>query len=214
MGKSILLTKGMKFGKLTVLELECLKEYVNPTNKKKYFKKYYTCKCDCGNLTTVYQGQLISGHTTSCGCKTLKHGQWKSRLYNIWRGIKKRCYDKKNKSYKYYGAKNITMHYEWINDFKAFFDWSISNGYKDNLSIERIDVNGNYEPSNCKWIPIGEQANNKTNNRLISYNNITHNVTEWADILKIPRHRIYQRIYKGLPLDDIFKNIKGEICVI
>lgn len=212
MGKPIFLKNGTKFGKLTVLKLDYLQEYQNPTNKRKHLKKYYLCQCDCGNIVSVYQGRFISGHTTSCGCKTLKHGQWKSRLYNIWRGIKKRCYDKKNKSYKYYGAKSISMYENWINNFKSFYDWAVNNGYREDLTIDRIDNNGNYEPSNCRWVDNKTQANNKGNNRLITFNNKTHTITEWAKILNIPRHRIYYKLYKNLPISDIFQNFKGELC--
>lgn len=193
MGKSFLLKSGQKFGKLTVLELAEKRLYINPQGKK-LFKKYYKCKCECGNEITVYQGQLTSGHTKSCGCITLKHGCWKSRLYNIWRGMLKRCYLATNKDYNRYGGRGITICEEWKNDFKTFYAWAMANGYKDDLSIDRINVNGNYQPDNCRWLTNKQQANNKRNNKLITYNGETHNITEWANILCIPRYLIYYRL--------------------
>ena len=193
MGKSFLLKSGQKFGKLTVLELTEKRLYINPQGKK-LFKKYYKCKCECGNEIIVYQGHLTSGHTKSCGCITLKHGYWKSRLYNIWRGMLKRCYLVTSKDYDRYGGRGITICDEWKNDFKAFYEWAMANGYEDNLSIDRIDVNGNYQPENCRWITNKQQANNKRSNKLITYNGKTHNITEWANILNIPRYLIYNRL--------------------
>ena len=209
MGKAFLLESGSKFGKLTVIKLDYMKLYKNP-NGKSHYKKYYLCQCECGNTVSVYQGKLVSGHTTSCGCKIFKHGQWKSRLYNIWRGIKKRCYDKKNKSFKYYGAKNITISPIWKDNFKSFYDWAMDNGYQEDLTIDRIDNNGNYEPSNCRWKTSKEQANNRTTCRYLTYNGETHTVTEWAEITNIPRHRIYCRLNANKPLNEVFKELASR----
>lgn len=193
MGKSFLLEPGQKFEKLTIIELAEKRLYVDPTGKK-LFKKYYRCKCDCGNEVIVYQGKLTSGQTKSCGCLTLKHGLWKSRIYNIWRGILKRCYLKSSKDYKNYGGRGITVCDEWKNDFKAFYNWAMANKYEDNLSIDRINVNGNYEPTNCRWVKAKTQANNRSSNKLLTYKGETHTITEWAEKLNIARHLIYQRL--------------------
>lgn len=193
MAKSFLLESGQKFGKLTVVELTEKRLYINPQGKK-LFKKYYKCKCDCGNEVIIYQGKLTSGQTKSCGCLTLKHGLWKSRIYNIWRGMLKRCYLKSSKDYKNYGGIGITVCDEWKNDFKAFYNWAVNNKYKDDLSIDRIDVKSGYEPDNCRWVKAKTQANNRSNNKLLTYNGETHNITEWAEKLNINRHLIYQRL--------------------
>ena len=208
MGKSFLLKPGEKFNKLTVIELAETKLYINPHGRK-LLKKYYKCKCDCGNEVIVYQGQLTSGHTQSCGCLTLKHGLWQSRLYNIWRGMLKRCNLKSSKDYMRYGGRGINVCEEWKNDFKTFYDWALNNGYDDTLSIDRIDVNGNYEPSNCRWQTAAQQANNKRSNVLITYNGETHNITEWAKKLNIPRHQIYHRIKANWSIEKALGYVNG-----
>lgn len=192
MGKSFLLEPGTKFNKLTVIELVEQRLYISPKGKK-HTKKYYKCKCECGKETIVYQGKLVSGQTKSCGCLTEKHGLYKSRLYNIWRGILKRCYLISSKDYKRYGARNIKVYEQWKTNFSSFYEWSINNGYKNYLTIDRININGDYEPSNCRWISSKEQANNRSNNRLITHNGETLNITQWAEKLNINRHILYQK---------------------
>lgn len=154
---------GMKFGRLVVLS--------RGENIKCRSQQHATwvCKCDCDNLTTIAGYSLRSGHTQSCGClgkekrhaSAIKHGHSDSKLYKVWYGIKARCLNPKNKTFSYYGGRGITICQEWLRDFGTFYDWAINNGYKEGLSIDRIDVNGNYEPSNCRWITMKEQCNNR-----------------------------------------------------
>ena len=157
--------KGKKFNRLTVIE------YVK---KDKYYNSYWLCKCDCGNEVIVTAGRLRSGHTQSCGCymkersketcvkRNEKHLMSKTRIHRIWCNIKARCFNPNNPDYKrWYGSRGITMCEEWKNDFIKFYEWSINNGYKDNLTIDRINNDGNYEPSNCRWVDCKIQANNR-----------------------------------------------------
>ena len=122
------------------------------------------------------------------------HGMSYSRMYRIWLGMKTRCYNEKDKSYKRYGGRGIKMCDEWKHDFKAFCGWSMENGYADNLSIDRKDVNGNYEPANCRWTTQKEQANNRQHHRLLTYNGKTQTIAHWADELGIGFHTIRNRI--------------------
>ena len=125
-----------------------------------------------------------------------KHGLCKTRIYRIWETMKHRCYCKGQTSYKYDGARGITVCDEWRNDFKAFYDWSMSNGYSDELTLERIDVNGNYSTDNCRWVSMKEQTRNKSSNRMMTYNGKTQCLSDWASELKIDRRTISKRIDK------------------
>lgn len=154
---------GQKFGKLTVIKLDHVSDGGN---------KQYLCQCDCGNVDIVDSGNLKRGLAKSCGCTRLKHiprrithGYSGTRLYNVWSGMKERCFNKNNKRYKDYGGRGITICPEWLY-FENFRDWALKTGYDENAergecTIERKDVNGNYEPNNCCWITNQEQQLNK-----------------------------------------------------
>ncbi len=154
MGKFIDLT-GQKYGKLFVIE--------RAENKEN--RPAWLCKCDCGNIVVVKGSNLRSGHTKSCGCfrieKITTHDKTHTRLYTIWHQMKERCYRESSRNYKYYGARGIRICNDWKNDFSKFYEWAMKNGYNDKLTIDRINTNGNYEPSNCRWATISEQNKNR-----------------------------------------------------
>lgn len=183
---------GSKFGKLKVIK----------QSDTKNNKRYWECICDCGNKTIVPTSRLKNGHIKSCGClsreittkRNMKHGKGHTRLYKIWAGIKKRCLNKKCISYKNYGGRGIIICDEWKDSFEIFYEWSMNNGYNKNLTIDRIDVNGNYEPNNCRWITMKEQSNNKRDNRYITINSQTKTLSEWSDYYKINPKVVENRI--------------------
>lgn len=187
MGKFQDLT-GQRFGRLTVVERAS--DYVSP-NKHKLAR--WLCRCDCGNNIIAIGCSLKRKSTQSCGClqkelaanKHTTHSKYGCRLYRIWIAINQRCNNPKNNEFNAYGGRGITVCEEWNNNFQVFYDWALRNGYADNLTIDRINVNGNYEPSNCKWATRKEQANNTRRNRIITYNGKTQTLTQWADELKI-----------------------------
>lgn len=137
-----------------------------------------------------------------------KHGKKGTKLYNTWLHMKTRCYNKNYNRYDDYGGRGITICDEWINDFKAFYDWSMSNGYKDNLTIDRIDVNGNYEPDNCRWADRKTQANNRRNNVYLTYNGKTKTISQWSRELNIPENTIRSRYYRNKTDIECLQNVK------
>lgn len=173
-----------RFGRLIVLA-EDHQEYKKfPGSKYSVLRHYWKCQCDCGNKTIVEQGQLLSGHTKSCGCfqkeQTSKvhriHGETGSRLYNKWRRLISRCYDTTNKRYQQYGGRGITVCDEWLGatGYINFRDWCYLNGYSDKrvkysdmLSIDRKDNDGPYAPWNCRFTNWVTQQNNRSNNKYI-----------------------------------------------
>lgn len=124
----------------------------------------------------------------------ITHGKTRTRLYKIWLGIKTRCYNSKDESFKWYGNLGVTMCDEWRTNFESFYDWSMSHGYSENLTIDRISSTGNYEPNNCRWVTWKEQENNRCNNHRIEFNGEVHTLTEWSEILGISVKTLSRRI--------------------
>ena len=193
---------GQKFNRLTAIRLHHIKK------TKGGSVHYWLFRCDCGNEKVIVKISVTSNITKSCGClnkeqlKSIRHLSYKHelcnhRLYYIWTTMKARCNNPKSQKYKNYGLRGIRVCDEWLNDFKVFYDWAMQNGYKDNLSIDRIDVNGNYEPNNCRWATNIQQSNNRTNNYLITYNNETHTIAEWARIINVKYQTLYMRLRRG-----------------
>lgn len=160
------------------------------------------CKCDCGNNNIISANKLTSGKTKSCGCLKketakppviVKHGMSYSRLYQVWKDMKGRCCDLNNKRYANYGGRGIKVCDEWLT-FENFCKWALSDGYSDDLTIDRINNDGNYEPSNCRWATKKIQANNRRTNHLLTYKGETHTLKEWAEITGINYSTLVARI--------------------
>lgn len=183
--------KGKRFGRLVALE-EC-----GRANGLVLWK----CQCDCGNTSFVRASALKSGHIQSCGCATkeavTKHGGKRTKLYRTWCSMIERCENPRATSADRYIERGIKVCDEWRNSFEAFRDWALANGYADELSIDRIDNNGNYEPDNCRWATRVEQGRNKRNNVMLTCNGETHCLAEWAEITKQPRSRLNNRLRRG-----------------
>ena len=169
--------------------------------KDKYNHPYFKCRCSCGVIKDVDLYSLIYNKSKSCGnCSNkkhfYKHNLSRTRLYNIYYGMKSRCLNPKDLQFKNYGARHISICKEWLSDFKNFYNWAIENGYSDNLTIDRIDVNGNYCPKNCRWTNMKIQANNKRNNHIIEYENIKYSAAQFCEKFGIKRQTLNQRIFR------------------
>ena len=199
---------GKRFGRLTVVE---------EAGRDKHRSILWKCKCDCGGESIVRTHNLRCGNSTSCGClhreKTkminYKTGQYKSRIYHTWINMKTRCHTPTAWEYKNYGARGIVICDEWRNDFKAFYNWAMENGYTDELTIDRIDNDGNYCPENCRWVDRVTQNRNQRNTRLITYNGETKHLFDWADEFGINRNTLAGRLYRGWSIERAL-NIKTE----
>ena len=154
---------GKQFGRLTVIEFSGINHRNSAT---------WLCKCSCGNTTIVDGNSLRRGSTKSCGCLNMEkhitspnrrtHGQCGTRIYRIWKRMKSRCYNKNTEDYKkWYGKNGIIVCDDWKNNFQSFYDWAMSNGYQENLTIDRINPDGNYEPDNCRWADAKTQSQNR-----------------------------------------------------
>lgn len=181
---------GKKFNRLTVLE----------ETETKHKERYYLCKCECGNTTIVRGSHLTSGATKSCGCLVKEkltnktHGMSNTRIYKIYKGMLQRCFCKTAKAYPNYGGRGIIVCDEWKKDFMNFYNWAIANGYTDELTIDRINVNGNYCPKNCRWITKAEQSRNTRSNHFLTFNGKTQTICEWSREMNIDHRKICKRI--------------------
>lgn len=202
---------GKRFEKLTVIKLANKIQKYNSKGCKDGLKYIYLCSCDCGNTCFVERNHLITLHTKSCGCykigmhtnRLTKHNKRYTKIYNVWSGIKRRCYNPHQKSYKNYGGRGIIMCDEWLKNFQTFYNWAINNGYEEGLTIDRINNNGNYEPSNCRWVRSQDQTKNLRTNHYITYNNETHCLSKWAEIYNIPKNVMYTRVSLGWDFEKI-----------
>jgi hypothetical protein len=209
---------GQKFGKLTVVE---------KAGNNKQGKQMWVCKCDCGKIKSkpALTYELKSGKVKSCGClyfesnkeRNKTHGLTHSRLYQVWQGVISRCYYIKNAAFKNYGGRGITVCEEWRNSFESFYEWAMSHGYSDELTLDRINVNGNYCPKNCRWVSMKEQQNNRRNNKIVSYKNKEYTIAQLAEKLNLSSETLRWRLNNGWDKEDLSlppslnnKNIRGK----
>ena len=225
---------GLKFGRLNVLKF-------SHTEKE---KAYWVCNCDCGNKENIIVKSinLTSGSKRSCGClakdqlaeikitsdqpiirgiKMSNKLLHKKKLMDVWNSMKKRCYNPNMSNYYRYGGRGITVCKEWLDlksGFLNFYTWAIDNNYEEGLTIDRVDTNGNYEPSNCAWATRVTQQNNRRNNILVTIRNKTQTLAEWAREYDIPYNIIILRYNKGItgkeliePPPEIFMNSNIDV---
>lgn len=208
---------GKRFGKLVVVKR-------SSDTFDKAGRKYITweCQCDCGNTTYVTTNNLL-GKTTSCGCflksiagqQTIKHGYRKTRLYRIYNGMKQRCNNPNHIQYKDYGGRGIAVCDEWnkSDGLKSFAEWAYENGYEENLTIERKDVNGNYCPENCCWVPLSEQPKNTRRNVFVEYGGEKMTLTDFSRKTGIDHRKVSRYLKRGMTVDEIIeKEKKCEDC--
>lgn len=205
--------EGQKFNRLTAIRFVGDKVCANGT-----IKHMWECECDCGNKIVTNSNALKTGNTKSCGClkmerllaRNLKHGGDKAgiaeRLYWVWKGVRSRCLNPKNPSYAYYGGRGIALCKEW-NDYAVFREWALTNGYNENArhgecTLDRIDNNKGYSPSNCRWANMFTQANNTGKNRVICFKGESKTASEWARDIGISANSLYIRLKNGWSIEE------------
>ena len=210
MNNKIIITKskredviGNTYGYLKVLE-----DAEDIVSTKGIVARMVLCECKCGNNKVVRLGNIKHGKTVSCGCfkkenpSGTKHGMSTTRIYKIWKIMKKRCSNKNTLCYKNYGERGIKVCDDWINSFENFNN-DMNEGYSDKLTIDRIDNNKGYSKENCRWATMKEQNNNRSNNRLLTFNGKTQTMSQWADETGINKGTISSRINRdGLSVGD------------
>lgn len=203
---------GRKFGRLTVIGID----------DRGTRKTYWVCQCDCGNIKSARSDSLQCGAIKSCGCMKKEqdrvnltanhiHKQSGTRIYEIWQGLKGRCNNIHDTRYDRYGGRGIFVCEEWEHDFEAFYKWALSNGYKDSLTIDRIDNDGNYCPENCRWATVKEQCNNRETTIKITIGNATKSLSEWCEIFELDYSTTIQKYHRNgfISIDELF-NSKGQ----
>lgn len=188
---------GRKFERLTALRI---------SGRDKRNQILWECRCDCGNVKIIRGGSLTTGHAKSCGCFSVdssrtrftKHGLSSDPTHKIWADMNGRCFNKNHHAYHNYGGRGITVCERW----RTFENFRSDMGDRPTgLEIDRINNDGNYEPGNCRWATIKQQCNNTRCNHKISYNGKTMNMVEWAELLKIPKSTLKNRIRRGWPIE-------------
>jgi hypothetical protein len=180
---------GKKFGRLTA---------ISSTRSGKSGGRVWECICTCGNRSEVLAGNLKSGSIKSCGCmrreRFLTHGHSHTRLHHVWVQMKQRCYNQKDKSYKWYGEQGVSLCDDWSH-YESFYRWAMESGYEDGLTIDRIDSKGEYSPDNCRWIPLPDNAR-RAAEKIITIDGCSKNYSQWDRDLRLPACTVGQWVSK------------------
>lgn len=209
--------KGQRFGKILV------KEYVGSENKR----SMWLCLCDCGKEKIISSKNILTNNVRSCGCLKEKgfikgdvvKGACGNRLYKVYKDMIHRCYYPSEKEYKNYGGRGIKVCDEWLADFHSFSKWAFENGYDINapfgkFTIDRIDNDGNYEPSNCRWVDMKTQLNNTSCNVKLTANGETMTIAQWARKLSVNDRTLQSRHRKGMSDEEIINKPIGKYTKI
>jgi len=195
---------GKKFGNWIVIKY---------SHKSKRGTHYWTCECQCNNKTVrdIEGTSLRAKRSLSCGCRhpSITHGMTGTRLYKTWDGMKYRCLNKNSNNYFRYGSRGIKVCEEWLK-FENFYEWAMKNGYTDELSIDRIDNDGNYEPSNCRWVDMKTQANNKSRNLYFTIKGETKTLAEWIDSSNVDYETARKRLRMGWDIESVISKETKE----
>ena len=202
---------GQRFGRLTVIE--------RADTKGK--RTMWLCKCDCGREKSIGSHNLLTGNTSSCGClwketvpsynkeNNTRHGDSHTKLHKAWLNMRYRCFNKRCKFYDNYGGRGITICEEW-SVYENFRDWALANGFANGLSIDRIDVDGNYCPENCRWVSEKVQQNNRRVNNYLTLNGTRHTIQEWSEITGIGWTTINERLKNGWTVEKALTKKPGK----
>lgn len=236
MGAKTVIPVGTRFGRLVIegppVYVDCgIAKRGKYTYTRK--RKFYPCVCDCGKRKNIESSRIISGNTSSCGCKRAEmyensrknnthYRSWATPLFAVWRGMVRRCYSSKAPNRKYYFERGIEVYPTWRDSFSDFEKWSLENGYEKGLQIDRIDVNGNYEPGNCRWVTPKVNAHNRRYHLEVDYNGKMMRLVDVIDRsgCKIDTRTVYKRIVqhgwsveRALSEPKHYRNRKGKVVV-
>lgn len=191
---------GYSFGCFTVIKEA--PHHIRADGKK---VRVWECRCVCGNTRLLNKQEIMSQKRKSCGCKhdeyaraqATVHGDSHKRLHNIWSGMRSRCYNQNEYHYRWYGERGIKMCDEWVDNYVAFKEWAVNNGYSDTLTIDRINVDGDYCPDNCRWVTMKAQCNNRTDNHRVSVFGGLYTLSQLEEKTGIKQETIRRRLKRG-----------------
>ncbi|MBE6943840.1 MAG: hypothetical protein E7453_06220 [Ruminococcaceae bacterium] len=203
MGKTIDLT-GQRFGQLLVIQR--VENHIRPNGKH---ESQWLCRCECGVIKNIEGRKLRAGRSKSCGCRQSHktfgrqtHGLSGTRLYLIWTNMKQRCLNENDSDFHRYGGRGITIYDRWTQDFEVFYNWAITNGYREDLSIDRIDNDMGYFPDNCRWVSKKVQNSNKSNNIFITISGQTKTLSDWCRQYNCEYDTVRSRIRIGWSVEE------------